>query len=190
MNKEQIKQLVFDNFTSNELYKLSVELSKLQRQKEIDQKPTLEALFEICKQKFIIGSYIKIEKQKHNVGWGSEFCSDIFNNNERDFDVVYAKINDLKISEYEDEDGENNRIILYYDFCQICNSSYEDIENLESVSWINYSKGIGKLILVWDSDRKLNEFEFEVITEQEYNRQIELCNKIYKNEHYKRSKVS
>jgi hypothetical protein len=120
MTKQEIKQLIIENYNSKELYTIRKEVKAVEEKLELENKPSLEKLLEICKEIYIVGSYIKILPQNYKEdSRDTEYGSDILGISlESSFKtIVYAKLTDLKITEQEICDPV---ISLYYDFCQIC----------------------------------------------------------------------
>lgn len=184
MNKEELKQLIFDNFTPHELYEIKEELAIIKKEKELNSRPTLNEIFEQAKQLYQIDSYIKVVPHQYKGdNYWSEHCSSILHSDVKgyDLDVMYAKITDLRIVEHTDENGDrNNRVVLHYDFIQFTKNNIEQDDFKLKLDYNITSKGKGKIYLADEKDRVFNDFEFEMITEQEYNQQIEIANNILK----------
>lgn len=176
MNKEELKQLIFENFNSNDLYSLSQELQIIESAK-VSAKPTLEELLVECKSKYKIGSYVLIQNQESNV---DESVTTVFNRNYKKC-KLYIYIKDIFI--------ENFRIILFFDYVE-----YSEIKeaylplNKEDTTWyvdtytneLTFNKGLGKFIMADVNERKLYNFQYSEITKEEYESKVEIVNNVLK----------
>jgi hypothetical protein len=186
MNKEQIKELIFQNFTSDELYDLSIAFEKSERQRKLDALPSIEELFEQCKKTYQVGNYIRLNQQKykeHSVDCDS--YDDIFQHSSSsyEFEEHFLHITDLKLEDYSyTDDGEDffeRRVFLYFDFVSFRNDVGIDEEDYYLNKYVAPSTGNKKLLLVTDRNKRLNSFTFFPSNREEYESKLELVNKVF-----------